>query len=303
MLQKNISLKNSRFLLLLFGFILIFSVFFFFSCSTAAESKPEISVLFLDVGQGDATLVTLPNNVRILIDTGDGANPHSDRDAGRDIIAPFLKSIGTDYIDYLILTHPHRDHVGGTLQFLYQINVGEILYSGEPGTARYYEELLRYIQRTNIPIRKVTRGETLDFEDIQNLHIEFLHPDNVSKYSNINNKSVVTYIKYGDVTFFIAADAEIEAEESIVSHYPDLTAQILRTGHHGSSTSTSQTLLNALKPEVAIISCAENNRFNHPSRQVLHRLERQRIDIYKTYVHGHIEVLSDGNDYRIDTQR
>jgi competence protein ComEC len=291
--------KKHIFVLLIFLFLL-----FLINCSTPTPpAAPELSVIFLDVGQGDATLVFLPNGVTMLIDVGDGANPYSERDAGRDIVGPFLRSNGIEYIDYLIFTHPHRDHMGGGLQFLYQIDVGQVLISGQIATAKYYENLIRFIQQKNIPLKTVSRGDTLDFDDIENLRIEFLHPDDISKYNNPNDVSIVTYIRYGDVAYLITGDVETQVESSIVSDYPDLTAQILRTGHHGSSTSSSQRFLNSIQPEVAIISCAEKNRFNHPSKQIVKRLEKMEIDTYMTFIHGHIEIVTDGETYRIVTQR
>lgn len=285
--------------------VLCILLIFFMGCSKSKKSSglPELIVTFLDVGQGDASLITLPNRQYILIDSGDGANPYKEDDAGRDIIAPYLKDKGIDYIDYLIQTHPHRDHMGGSQEILYEIQVGEVFINGRTSGSRYYKRVLEYLRDKDVPVKKVVRGDSLKFEDIKELEIEFLHPDNVDKYDNINNGSIVTYLSYGNIVFLIMADAEEEAEESILKDYENLQANILRIGHHGSRTSSSPKFINTVKPEVGIISCAEKNKFGHPSRNTIKKYESINTKLYRTYLNGNITVYTDGKTYRIETDK
>jgi len=279
-----------------YSFLFTLLLLFIF-CSKVKEKN--LNVYFINVGQGDASLIMLPNDKYILIDTGDGGNPFKEKDAGRDVIVPLLKRLGIKYLDYLILTHTHSDHIGGCIEVLNEISVGEIIINGKPATGSYYKKLLRKIKDNNIPLKKVQTGDKIIYQNSKDLEILFLHPDNVDNYDNLNNTSVVTYIKYKKISFLFMADAEADVEDIILNNYPDLKCTIIKVGHHGSDTSSSNRFVNQIKPEVAIISCALKNKFGHPAKSTLEKYQNIGSKIYKTYENGTILVATNGKSYKI----
>lgn len=254
-----------------------------------------IEVHFIDVGQGDSILIITPNNRTILIDGGERKETQT--------VLSYLEDQGIDRIDIAIATHPHSDHIGGLIGVIDKIPVSQIIDSGFPHTTKTYEDYLTGIDQKNIPFTVGRSGDTIDLDP--SVSIEILHPGknkNIEDYT-ANNASIITKIIYDQIGFLLTGDAEQEAESETVNRNYDFSKiKILKTGHHGSGTSTSDLFLNAVKPSMAVIMCGTGNSYGHPHTETLSALQGRNIDIYRTDLHGDIIVKSDGQTYEVNTE-
>jgi competence protein ComEC len=250
-----------------------------------------LNVTAMDVGQGDAILIEFPNGKRMLIDTG----PRSKQfDAGERVIVPFLKRKGITDIDYLLITHPHSDHIGGALAVLKSIHIDTIIASNINSADAKWNEIVEAAKKNNIGIRAAQSGDQIQIYKDSRAYI--LAPDsNVTVDKNLNNSSVVLKIIYRHSSILFVGDQEIQAEEKITPRYGKfLLSEILKVGHHGSITSTGEVFLNAVHPLKAVISVGMHNQFRHPSPFTLNRLKARSIDIERTDKSGAIVLVSDG---------
>jgi competence protein ComEC len=256
-----------------------------------ADNDGKLSVYFLDVGQGDSTLV-LFSNKSILIDAGEA-------DMG-DRVVRDLKALGVSRIDFLVATHPHSDHVGGMQKVLAAFPVGQVLDSGLPHTSSTYEHFLETIEQKNIPYRVAEQGQTIDIDPA--LTIFVLSPP-IERFSDDpNTNSVVLRISYGTVAFLFAGDMGGESENALVkSGYP-LDAKFLKVGHHGSYSSTTSSFLERVRPETAIIMVGKDNPYGHPHQETLDLLKRYGVTVYRTDLDGTIVIRSDGMSYSVKTE-
>jgi competence protein ComEC len=259
-----------------------------------------LTVLFLDIGQGDSILVLSPGGHTMLIDGG-----NSSRDAD-EVIIPALHAYGYDRLDFLVATHPDQDHIGGLVEMLQKVPVTYAMLTGQEHTTQTYEAFLGEISRLRnkgqlTPV-KTRRGTPLDLDPA--LRVEVLAPgDDAVETEDSNNASIVMRLTYGAVGFLFTGDAEDEEEGWILDQGSDVRVQILKVSHHGSKNGTSETWLNAVSPEVAVISVGADNRYGHPSSQVIERLARRTVEIYRTDQQGTITVTTDGSGYQVSTEK
>ncbi len=244
---------------------------------------------FIDVGQGDANFIELPNGETMLIDAGI-------QSSGDDIIE-YIENLGYTDIDYVVSTHPHADHIGGMALVIEAFNVENIYMPKAVSTSKTYENLLETIQNRGLSIKTGRAGvEILNTDD---LNIILLAPTKES-YTNLNNYSIVLKITYGDVSFVYTGDAEEESLEEITG---DLKADVLKVGHHGSNTSTTKSFLEQVKPEYAIISVGAKNSYGHPNSSTLELLEEYTNNIYRTDINGTVIIRSDGVNIEVEKER
>jgi len=266
---------------------------------------PALSVTFLNVGQGDAAVVRTPSGRTAVIDCGPGPTQAGGFDAGARVVVPFLRREGVNRIDALILTHPHEDHVGGAMSVVRNFQIDSVLDSGIAHPTGCYGELLGQIEARAIPYRRVRRGQAIDFHD--GVRMEVLNPPPgaaaADGESALNNSSVVLRITYGDVSFLMAGDAEKQAELDMLSACRELSAQVLKVGHHGSSKATSLEWLAAVRPQFAVISVGWRNPFGHPGSDTLKRLEEAGAEVYRTDRNGGITITTDGRRIAVRTSR
>jgi len=256
-----------------------------------ADNNGKLSVYFLDVGQGDSTLV-LFSNKSILIDAGEA-------EMGDRVVSD-LKALGVSRIDLLVATHPHSDHIGGMQKVLAAFPVGQVLDSGLPHTSSTYEHFLETIDQKNIPYRVAEQGQTIDIDPA--LMIFVLSPQKERISDDPNTNSVVLRISYGTVAFLLAGDIGGESENALVrSGYP-LDSRILKVGHHGSYSSTSSSFLGRVRPETAIIMVGKDNPFGHPHKQTLDLLKEYGVSLYRTDLDGTVVIRSDGMSYSVKTE-
>jgi competence protein ComEC len=256
-----------------------------------SDNDGKLSVYFLDVGQGDSTLV-LFSNKSILIDAGEA-------EMGDRVVSD-LKALGVNRIDILVATHPHSDHIGGMQKVLAAFPVGQVLDSGLPHTSSTYEHFLETIKQKNIPFQVAEQGQTIDIDPA--LTIFVLSPPKERFGDDPNTNSVVLRISYGTVAFLFAGDMGGESENALVkSGYP-LDARILKVGHHGSSSSTSSSFLERVRPETAIIMVGKDNPYGHPHKETLDLLKRYGVTVYRTDLNGTIVIRCDGMSYSVKTE-
>lgn len=247
----------------------------------------ELSVSFLDVGQGDAILIQSPFGQNILIDGGPDDK----------VIAELSKELAWHdrTIDLMILTHPHDDHVNGLNFILDRFAVNKILYTGVSHTAPGYIDWLEKIKAKKIPLLIVDRPQSINLGE--NCRLEIIYPFTSflgKATDNLNNTSIVAKLIYQDTVILLTGDIEEEAEKEIIQKNTNISAQVMKAAHHGSNTSNTEDFLKAVKPNSVVISAGKDNQFNHPSRRVIKRLERSGVEIYRTDNDGTIKFVSNG---------
>jgi beta-lactamase superfamily II metal-dependent hydrolase len=265
----------------------------------------RLTMTVLDVGQGDSIVLETPSKRVILIDGGghsDSLPGPGSSDPGQEVVVPFLRHEGINRVDVLILTHPHGDHVGGLPAVLRAEDVGVVL-DGTclPYPTPSYQEFLQLIKDRHIPYRHAVRGMRIDFGD--GVTGEILNPpaDGLpygvgDDDKTINNYSAVLRLTYGHTHFMLDGDAEEEAEANMLAAYPasELTADVLKVGHHGSRNASSDPWLNTVQPRYGIISCGLHNAFGHPHEEALQRLAAHNVQTFRTDLDGAVTITSDG---------
>lgn len=254
-----------------------------------ARSDQLLHIYFLDIGQGDAILITAPNGQNILIDGGpDGrVTEHLDQ-----LLPPWNRRL-----DYIALTHAHADHATGLIEVVQRYPVGQFLYNGTDYDSVTYRTLLQTVAEREIPI------EIADATDIYHLGSvtwDILHPlVERPSITDPNAGSVVTLLTYGNFKALLTGDAIVQTETDMLAAglIPDV--DVLKVGHHGSQTSSGRPFLDTAKPEVAAIQVGQNNKFGHPYPAVLERLQTTSTQIFRNDLHGTIEIVTDGSRYRV----
>jgi beta-lactamase superfamily II metal-dependent hydrolase len=253
----------------------------------ASESTDTLNVYYLDIGQGDCTLITQGSHA-MMVDAGD--NDQGTR------IQSYLNYLDIERFDYLILTHPDADHIGGADVVIYKFDVASILMPDQSADTRTYDDVLQAMKSKNYTAVCPQVGDTYAFGDAS---FTILSP--VRSYSDTNNNSIVIRLTYGKNTFLFTGDAEEQAEADMISGGMDLQADVLKAGHHGSSTSTSNEFLDAVSPSFAVISCGQDNKYGHPHAETLNKFRQRGIAVYRTDEQGTITATSDGRNITWNT--
>lgn len=252
---------------------------------TPAASGPvsgtDLRVHFIDVGQGDSTLIEKDGHF-MLIDAGE-------RDQGQ-VVVSYLKKQGVGKLDYVIGTHPHSDHIGGLEAVIRELDIGKVILPEKEHTIKTYERLLDAIEDKNL---KVTLPKVGDSYELGSASFQILAP-NRDYGDNLNNWSVGIRLTYGKNSFVLCGDAEKEAEADMAANGLTLKADVLKLSHHGSSTSSSDQFMDLVDPDYAVISCGKNNDYGHPHKEILEMLKKRNIKAFRTDQLGTIVAVSDG---------
>lgn len=293
---------NKRTILMIAGilFAMAVLVFTFFSMRDPDEGKLRVTVL--DVGQGDCILVETPDRHTLLIDGG-GANGSAEVDpknVGIKTIIPYLHYRGINELDLVVLTHPHSDHVGGLVSVIDEVKVDNVLDGTVLDyTEASYDAFKKAVRLHKIPYRHAARGMHIDFGD--GAIVDVLNPPvSGTPYGTepsdavVNNYSTVFRLTYGRTHFLFDGDAETDAEQLMVNSHLDVSADVLKCGHHGANNATSDVWLDHVHPQYAAISCGLHNPFHHPGLETLDRLKAHNVRIFRTDQDGAIIFVSDG---------
>lgn len=267
-------------------------------------SHPTWSLTTTDVGQGDSHLITTPSQKHILVDAGDAPDTKdkyskSTPDAGKNILVPYLHHIGVSSLDALIITHADKDHFGGALSLIRTFPVKELWMSkcSHRETKPLWQQLIREANRRNIPIREIHRGFLWRETDFQ---LWILHPD-TSRCTDENTQSITLRAKGLGHSALLTGDLTIAGEREILRTNMYLKSDVLKLGHHGSKTSSSRNFLQAVQPNIAIISSGRKNRFRHPHKQVVSRLDSLHIPYLNTAERGTIKITFSKDSLKVHT--
>jgi beta-lactamase superfamily II metal-dependent hydrolase len=249
-------------------------------------SKNICQVHFIDVGMGDSELIVTPDQKTVLIDGGE-------RDSG---IVNYLKSIGIEAIDVMIASHAHSDHIGGLIDVMQAFPVSNVITNGRSYTTTIFDDFLGGITKTKASYTEVSRGSSISIDGIT---LNVLSPDKASTDDDVNETSLMIRMVCGGVTFLFTGDAGETSEYLTAQAGMDVQADILKVGHHGSSTSSSSAFLDSVHPSVAVISVGKDNDLNLPNPDTITRLLSRGILLFRTDENGTIVVTAEDGKYTI----
>lgn len=250
--------------------------------ATTTQTKlGDMKIHYIDVGQGDSELIQVDSK-NILIDAGT-----SDKKA-----LNYLKTLGITTLDYVIVTHPHEDHLGSMDDVINTFDIGTFYSPKVTTTTKAYENMINALKAKTLKLTVPKVGDTLSIGDAT---LTFLAP-NSEKYEDLNNYSIVCKLKYGNNSFLFDGDAEALSESEILAKQLDIQADVIKIGHHGSSSSTTQSFLDKVNPKYAIISDAKGNDYGHPYQVTLDKLNAKGIKTFRTDLNGTIIATSNGTD-------
>ncbi|MBE6587736.1 MAG: MBL fold metallo-hydrolase [Ruminococcaceae bacterium] len=266
--------------------VLVFIVLYVFDAIGGAGNNSisgDCEFHFVDVGQGDCAMIISEEAV-VVIDAGPQDHAESTE--------KYIKSY-TDTIDYLILTHPHEDHIGGADELFESIKVKNVLLSDAYTDTVTFTKLLDVIDKSGANVIEAKAGDSYNAGDIK---FTVLAP--LSEFTDLNDYSVVTKVEYGSTSAIITGDVEHNNERLMAEEYTyfGLHANIYQVAHHGSSTSNHEDFIDAVSPDFAVIQCGEDNSYGHPHFETIDKLEERKIPYYRTDKMGHIVFVSDGKD-------
>lgn len=266
-------------------FVMVAVSIFVFSKSnikTNINLENNMVTHFIDVGQGDCILIQV-NNKNLLIDSGTTES--------KSTVIRYLKNNNITKLDYIIATHPHEDHIGGMASIIKSFKVGEFYAPRITSDTQSFADMVGALKNKNLKIKVAKPNITLDLGP--SVTCTMLSP-NKTTYKEVNNYSCAIKISYKNSTYLFTGDIEQLSENEILHKGYDLKADVLKVGHHGSNTSTSQEFLNSVSPKIAVISCGAYNSYGHPNKETLDKLKKLNCIIYRTDLDKNIILISDG---------
>ncbi|SQB33375.1 cell wall-binding repeat-containing protein [Clostridium cochlearium] len=247
----------------------------------------DLKVHYIDVGQGDSILIQQDGH-NMLIDAG--------KNSSEKVVLDYLKSHGVTKLDYVIGTHPHEDHIGGLDAVINNFEIGQVFMPKVTHTSQTFKSVVTAITNKGL---KITTPKIGDSYGLGNARWEIIAPVSAS-YDNLNNYSIVTKLKFGNNSFIFTGDAESLSEGEILKKQLDISSDVLKVGHHGSRTSTTQNFLNKVNPKYAVISVGKGNSYKHPNQEILNRLKSKNVKVYRTDENGTVVATSDGTSIRFN---
>ncbi len=283
--------KNYKGLKVLFFIFIIIISFSFLTQNNSNNYKNKMIIHYIDVGQGDSILIQV-NNKNLLIDSG----PSSNR---KDLLS-YLEKLNIKKFDYIIATHPHEDHIGNMDTIIKRYNIGNFYSPKVLTSSTTFENMIDALVDKNLKINVLKNGSK-EINLGENTKVEVFSPTESMSSDNLNDYSPIIKITFFNNSFLFTGDAEISTEDIVLSQNNNLNCDILKVGHHGSSTSTSSNFLSSANPSVAIISVGKNNSYGHPTSETLSLLNSFNIRTLRTDINGTIIAISDGKNINIST--
>lgn len=265
-----------------------------FSSSAYKGKHGDLAVHFIDVGQGDCALIVLDDYI-ILIDAGEYVE--------KSKVITYIRSLDIDHIDMIIASHPHSDHIGA-LSSVIDVYGTDILIMPEvteemTPVSSSFVNMLDSAEKCGAEIRFACIGES--YYVSEKCSLDFIAP--VADYEDYNNYSIVCRLNYGNNSFIFTGDIEELAERDIIDNEVDLSADVIKIAHHGSSTSSLKVFIQSVNPEYAVISVGSKNDYGHPHKEILSLLELLGISTFRTDYHGDIVIFSDGDELTVVTEK
>lgn len=248
------------------------------------DSKLEI--YFFDVGQADSILIK-EKDYTMLIDGGNQSD-------GENLVKYLQEELNINDIDILVGTHPHEDHIGGLPDVINALDIGTIYLPNATTTTNIFEKLLDTIAEKNY---KITVPKIDEEIKLNNMNFKVIYTG--TDESDLNNTSIVLKLEYGKTSYLFTGDATDKTEEKILNK--DIESDVLKVGHHGSSYSSTESFINKVNPQYAIIQVGTNNKYDHPTKTTLDKLKEKNIKVYRTDLNGTIKLTSDGKNINFET--
>lgn len=250
----------------------------------------DLEIHFIDVGQADCILIK-NNEQSMLIDAGNNDDA--------ELIKKYLKNEDITKLDYVVGTHPHEDHIGSLDVVINNFDVDTIIMPNKVSTTKTFEDVIEAIENKKLSINEAKVGDKYVLGDA-----EFVILAPYKDYGDeLNNASVVLRLTYGENSFMFTGDAEVDSEADILKSGLTLKSDVLKFGHHGSSTSTSDKFLAAVSPKYGVIMCEEGNSYGHPHKETLSKISKNKIEVYRTDLVGTIILTSDGKNITWQTEK
>ena len=282
-------------IIVIIGFIT--AIYYFLKDNEEVKPTPEIipslEVQFVDVGQADCTLIRHQDH-NILIDAGNNKD-------GK-LLVKYFQDLGITKFDYVIGTHPHEDHIGGMKKVVESFDFGSIYMPKAETNTLTYENLLTAIQKKNKKIKTAKAKTRIVTSSDSYLKVETLAP-NSSSYTDLNDYSVVIKVTYGKVRMLYMGDAGKDSENEMLNKNYNVSADVVKVGHHGSSSASTQKFINSVGAQYAIMSVGSDNDYGHPNSQTIDRWERSGAQVIRTDIYGDIVLTTNGDTFDIDTEK
>jgi competence protein ComEC len=250
--------------------------------SSNKQKGSNLKIHYIDVGQADSILIQ-QGSQNMLIDAGNNDDS--------DLVISYLRKQGIKKLDYIIGTHPHEDHIGGMDYVINNLEIGKVFMPKKTADTRTYKDVIKAIKAKNLKITVPKPGNSYDLGEAE---WTILAPEFGKEYKDTNNYSIVLRMTFGSKSFLFTGDAEDIAEEEILMKGYTVKSDVLKAGHHGSHSSTTNAFLKAVSPEYAVISCGKDNDYGHPHRETRDKLNGMGIKTFRTDECGTIVCTSDG---------
>jgi competence protein ComEC len=277
-------------LLWLLGMVVIANMGIWFAvCRESRDGM--LTVTMLDIGQGDAIYIEAPNGNQVLVDSGPPKTVM--RELGK--VMPFYDRT----IDMMILTNPDTDHMAGFIDVLKRYEVLAAVESGTISDTDVYKELSQRMEDEELTKHIARRGMVVVIDEAHGVYLQILFPDRDVSALNRNDGSIIMKLIYGETSYMLTGDTTIKMERYLVSLKDDLKSNVLKVGHHGSKTSSSEEFVKAVDPELALISAGKGNSYGHPHKDVVGLFDQLGIEYFVTANVGRIQTKSNGNTVRV----